>query len=145
MLCPNCGNKFTAVIVYGYCEDEKGNEYPFDARVYETGGSLPAWGINEKYNGYYMTDGDWPTRYCYECHTRFSYQPEKIAMNVDREDAIRIANEEAHQALQWESIEKMQEMYPYIEWGWMGFVMVGFDRVILDSEEVEIAKQLYTE
>lgn len=68
-----------------------------------------------------------------------------MELGIGWDEAINIANQEAMQNIQWESIEKMQEMYPYVEWGWMGFAMVGFDRVLLDSEEVEIEKQLYTE
>ena len=101
MSCPNCENKRVAVIVYGYCEDENGNEYPFDPRVYETGGSLPAWGIEEEYNGCYH-GGKWPTRFCYECRARFSYAPEDNALHTSYEEAIRLANEE------WGKIDEKQ-------------------------------------
>jgi hypothetical protein len=140
MICPKCGYKYPAVIVYGYCVDENENEYPFDARVFETGGSLPAWGIDGEFNGYFYVKEKWPTRFCYECRHRFYYVEENEAMGLEYEEAINIANQEAHQQIQWESIEKMQDMYPYIEWGWMGFVMVGFDRALLDDEELEIAE-----
>lgn len=143
MRCPKCGYKYSAVIIYGHCEDENGNEYPYDKRVYETGGSLPNWGVEQEYNGYYYHGGKWPTRFCYECRTRFAYEPENIAMGVDREDAVNIANQEAQQVNQWESMEKMQEEFPYMEFGWFGFYMIGFDRSILNSEEEEIAEQLH--
>ena len=143
MICPNCGYQYPAVVVYGYIVDKNGDEYPYDERVYEAGDSLPAWGRDGKYNGYFYENQNWPTRLCRKCSHRFAYEPENIAMGLEYEEAIRIANEEAFQTIQWESIERMQEESPYIEWGWMGFVMVGFDRVLL-SEEVEIAKQLYT-
>lgn len=143
MRCPKCGYKYSAVVIYGHCVDENENEYPFDRRVYETGSSLPAWGIEEEYNGHYYHGGKWPTRFCYECRTRFAYETEKVAMEMSREYAVNLANKEAQQVNQWESIENMQEMYPYVEWGWWGFAMIGFDRTILDSEEVEIAEQLY--
>lgn len=93
MSCPNCGNKQPAVIVYGYCEDENGKEYPFDPRVYETGGSLPAWGIEEEYNGHFYHGGKWPTRFCYKCRARFSYASEDSALHMEYEEALRIAEE----------------------------------------------------
>lgn len=46
MLCPKCGKKNPAVIVYGLLEDENGNEYPNDPRVYSAGDSLPNCGID---------------------------------------------------------------------------------------------------
>lgn len=143
MRCPNCGYKYSAVIVYGYCEDENGNEYPLDKRVYETGGSLPNWGTDGEYNGYFYVNEKWPTRFCYECRTRFAYEEERIAHGIDRDEAINVANKEALQVNQWESIEQVQEMYPYMEWGWYGYVLVGFDRALLSEEELEIAEQLH--
>lgn len=139
MICPKCGYKYPAVVVYGLLEDENGNEYPNDRRVYSAGDSLPAWGINGKYNGYFYEEEDWPTRFCNECRTRFAYEPERIAFGIGWDDAINIANKEAQQVNQWESIENIQEMVPYLEWGWFGFVMMGFDRAgLFDDEEVEI-------
>lgn len=89
MSCPNCGNKQPAVIVYGYCEDENGNEYPFDPRVYESGGSLPNWGEDRgKFHDY------WPTRFCYECRARFAYVSEDSAFQMEYEEALRIAEEQ---------------------------------------------------
>ena len=103
MKCPNCGNKKVAVVVYGYIEDENGNEYPFDPRVYEAGDSLPAWGINGKYNGYFYQDEDWPTRYCYECHTQFNYVPEEEAFNISYNEALLLAEKEWNEDIRKET------------------------------------------
>lgn len=89
MNCPKCGTKYAAIMVYGYCEDENGNEYPFDPRVYETGGSLPALLAKGEW-----PNTKWPTRFCYKCRTNFDYQPEKIAFGFSYEDAIMEANVE---------------------------------------------------
>ena len=100
------------------------NEYPFDKRIYEAGGSLPAWGIGGEIKdetGIFY-DQDWPTRFCYECRTRFAYAPQRVAFGYDREGAINIANEQARQVNQWEATEGLQDSHPYVEWGWWGFI-----------------------
>jgi len=124
MLCPKCGYKYTAVIVYGYIVDENDNEYPYDPRIYEAGDSLPAWGVDGKYNGYFYENQKWPTRFCRKCRHRFAYEPENIAMGLEYEDAINIANTEHMNITKWEAIEEMDEAYPYLQWTFCGFVPV---------------------
>lgn len=91
MDCPNCKNRNTAIIVYGHCEDENGNDYAFNPFIYEAGSSLPAWGkdgeVDEKTGLVY--DQNWPTRYCYKCHEQFDYKPEVEAFCVTYNEALR--------------------------------------------------------
>lgn len=112
MIC-KCGFKYPAVIVYGHCVDEKGNEYPYDARVYEAGSSLPAWGIEGEL---------WPTRFCNKCLNRFAYKPEAEAMSISYEEAKDLATQEHFKTLQWDAVEEMQESQPYLDWSCSGFV-----------------------
>lgn len=88
MNCPNCKRKHSAIIVYGHCVDENENEYPFDARIYESGSSLPAWGEDRNGVDY------WPTRFCYKCRSKFNYVPEEEAMHFSYEDALKKSYEE---------------------------------------------------
>ena len=86
MNCPNCGFKHPAVIVYGHCVDENENEYPFNYRIYESGSSLPSWGVDSEY-GY----DEWPTRFCWKCRARFFYVPENLAMGVTYDEGLIIS------------------------------------------------------
>jgi hypothetical protein len=86
MKCPNCKDKYPAIIVYGYCVDENDNEYPFNLRVYEAGCSLPAWGVKDQWS----TDYVWPTRFCYKCREKFKYTAESYAFNMTYLEALEL-------------------------------------------------------
>lgn len=44
--------------------------------------------------------------------------------------------------MHWRIMEAIQDSQPFLEWGWNGFIPIAFDRVIFDSEEVNIGEYL---